>query len=91
MEKAVLPLKLLIEGSSVRTTERISGLHRGTICRLLLIAVEKCEKLRTEEIRNVLVRDERIPTPVIGNPHPDFICTLHIERQNLSRGCKYAD
>lgn len=49
MEKAVLALKLLIEGSSVRTTERISGLHRDTICRLLLIAGEKCEKLLTEK------------------------------------------
>ena len=31
MEKAVLALQLLVEGSSVRTTERITGLHRDTI------------------------------------------------------------
>ncbi len=28
MEKAALALQLLVEGSSVRTTERITGLHR---------------------------------------------------------------
>lgn len=57
MEKAVLALKLLIEGSSIRTTERISGLHRDTICRLLLFVGEKCEKLLTEKIQDVRVKD----------------------------------
>ncbi len=27
---------------------------------------------------------ECIPTPLIRTPHPDFICTSHIERQNLT-------
>lgn len=35
MDKAVLCLSLLTEGSSIRSTERVSGVHRDTICRLL--------------------------------------------------------
>jgi transposase-like protein len=57
MEKAVLALKLLIEGSSIRTIERITDLHRDTICRLLVLAGEKCEKILGRVIVNVPVQD----------------------------------
>ena len=48
---------LLIEGTSVRSTERITGLHRDTILRLLVVAGERCEKLLGQKIRNVPVKD----------------------------------
>jgi transposase-like protein/IS1 family transposase len=57
MEKAVLALKLLIEGSSIRSVERITELHRDTICRLLVLAGEKCEKILGRLIVNIPVRD----------------------------------
>jgi transposase-like protein/IS1 family transposase len=57
MEKAVLALKLLVEGSSIRTVERITELHRDTICRLLVVAGEKCEKILGRLIVNVPVND----------------------------------
>lgn len=57
MEKAVLAVQLLIEGSSIRTTERITGLHRDTILRLLVVAGEKCEKIMGRMIVNVPVAD----------------------------------
>ena len=57
MEKAVLALQLLLEGSSIRSTERITGLHRDTIMRLLVLAGEKCEKLMGRMIVNVPVKD----------------------------------
>src|SRR3954451_17057842 len=44
-EKAMLALQLLIEGTSIRSTERITGLHRDTIMRLLVLAGEKCEQV----------------------------------------------
>ncbi len=40
-EKAVLVLQLLLEGTSIRTAERITNVHRDTICRLLAVAGEK--------------------------------------------------
>src|SRR5580700_2598961 len=50
-------LQLLLEGCSVRSTERISGLHRDTILKLLVAAGEKCEKLMGRLIVNVPVAD----------------------------------
>ncbi|MEP7353070.1 MAG: hypothetical protein ABI824_07545 [Acidobacteriota bacterium] len=50
-------LQLLIEGCSVRSAERISGLHRDTILKLLVTAGEQCEKLMGRLIVNVPVKD----------------------------------
>jgi transposase-like protein/IS1 family transposase len=57
LEKAHLALHMLIEGNSVRSTERITGLHRDTILRLLVLAGERCEKLMGRLIVNVPVQD----------------------------------
>jgi IS1 family transposase/lambda repressor-like predicted transcriptional regulator len=53
MEKAVLILHLLVEGSSVRSVERITGIGKATILRLLNFAGAKCESLISDPIRNV--------------------------------------
>ena len=57
IEKAVLCLQLLVEGNSVRSTERITGVHRDTILDLLILAGERCERLLTEKIKGVRARD----------------------------------
>src|SRR5438445_4191998 len=41
-DKALLAAQLLIEGTSIRSAERITGLHRDTIMRLLVLAGERC-------------------------------------------------
>jgi IS1 family transposase/DNA-binding CsgD family transcriptional regulator len=47
MDKAEQILRLMVEGMSVRSIERITGVHRDTILRLLLLAAEKINtKLR---------------------------------------------
>ena len=50
-------LQLIIEGCSVSCTERISGLHRDTILKIMVIAGEKCEALWRRLIVNVPVKD----------------------------------
>lgn len=50
-------LQLLVEGCSVRSIERISGLHRDTILKLMVAAGDKCEKLMARLIVNVPVKD----------------------------------
>ena len=57
MKKAETVLAMLLEGSSVSTVERITGVHHGTILKLLVLAGEKCEKIMADKIRNVQVRD----------------------------------
>jgi IS1 family transposase/transposase-like protein len=57
MEKATLCVHLLTEGSSIRSTERITGTHRDTICRLLRVVGGKCEELLGRLVRGVKVAD----------------------------------
>jgi transposase-like protein/IS1 family transposase len=57
MAKAEMILGMLVEGCSVRTIERLTGVHRDTILRLLVKAGERCEKLLGDKIRNVPCED----------------------------------
>lgn len=56
-DKALFCLQLLVEGNSVRSTERITGVHRDTILDLLLIVGERCEQLMADGIKGLTVRD----------------------------------
>lgn len=56
-DRIVLALRLLLEGNSIRSTERITNLDRNTIMKLLVLAGDKCEKLMGRLIVNVPVRD----------------------------------
>ena len=56
-DRIVLALRLLIEGNSIRSTERITNLDRNTIMKILTLAGEKCEALMGHLIVNVPVRD----------------------------------
>jgi transposase-like protein/IS1 family transposase len=55
--KAILALKLLAEGNSVRSTERITGLEKKTILKLLVNVGERCQALLETKVRNVPVTD----------------------------------
>src|SRR5215204_738018 len=57
LDDATLVLSLLTEGSSIRSAERVSGMHRDTICKLLRVAGEKCEALLGRLVRNVEAKD----------------------------------
>lgn len=56
-EKALLALRMLLEGSSIRSVERSTELHRDTILKLLVLAGEKAERVMASKIVNVQVRD----------------------------------
>ncbi|HYW47982.1 MAG TPA: IS1 family transposase [Bryobacteraceae bacterium] len=49
-------IRMLTEGCSIRTVERLSGIRRDTIIGLLLIAGQRCEKLM-DSLRNVPATD----------------------------------
>jgi len=57
MEKATLCVHLLTEGSSIRSTERVTGVHRDTICRLLRVVGGKCADLLGRLVQAVPVQD----------------------------------
>ena len=57
LEKGETILKMLVEGISIRSIERLTGTHRDTIMRLLALAGEKCSALMGRLIVNVPVKD----------------------------------
>ncbi len=57
IEKAEMVLKLLLEGNSISSVERVTEVHHTTILKLLVLAGEKCDRIMADKIRNVEVRD----------------------------------
>ena len=57
LDRAEMCLKLLLEGMSIRSVQRITGLHQETILNLIALAGERCEKLMRDRIKGVAVRD----------------------------------
>jgi transposase-like protein/IS1 family transposase len=55
--KALLCLTLLLEGNSLRSIERITGVTGHTLLDLLTFAGEKCERLTSERIKGIAVKD----------------------------------
>jgi len=56
-EKVCMILNCLLEGNSVRGTARLCNVEKRTVLNILTLAGESCERLFTERIRNVRVRD----------------------------------
>jgi IS1 family transposase len=50
---AKLALRLLLEGNSVRSTERLTGLHRDTICKLMVHFGDACRKFLNQRMRGL--------------------------------------
>lgn len=57
IEKALSVIQHLVEGCSIRTTERITGVEKRTILTLLSLVGERCEGLMNERIRGLQVKE----------------------------------
>ena len=57
LDKALVVLHHLVEGTSVRATMRLTGVNRNTILDLLALMGERCERLLAGRIKNVPVVD----------------------------------
>jgi len=56
LARRVQIINCLVEGSSIRSTERMTGTHRDTICRLLVEVGEGCATLMDEQMRELPCR-----------------------------------
>jgi transposase-like protein/IS1 family transposase len=54
--RGLMAIRMLVEGCSIRTVERLTEIRRDTIIDLLLIAGQRCEKLM-DSLRNVPATD----------------------------------
>ena len=52
-DKKLSVIASLLEGSSVRSTERMTGVHRDTICRLLVDVGDHCGDIMDNRMRNL--------------------------------------
>ena len=59
-ERAELAIQLLIEGNSIRSAERITGLDRNTIMSLLVKAGERCQSLMDSRMQNLTMKHIQI-------------------------------
>jgi transposase-like protein/IS1 family transposase len=57
LESAALAIALLVEGNSLRSTERLTGININTLMKLLVTAGEKCEALLSDRIKGIEVKD----------------------------------
>src|SRR5256885_15143122 len=57
LDRAEMCLKLLLEGMSIRSVQRITGLHQETILNLITLTGERCEKLMRDRIKGIAVKD----------------------------------
>lgn len=87
-EKKIAVLKLIVEGCSIRTTERITGVQRDTIVRLILRTGNDCAILHDATFRDVkciaVEFDELWSYVGIKQKElPEFCITRHIGDQYL--------
>lgn len=52
-EKQEMAIAALVEGASIRSVERMTGIHRDTIMRLMLRVGQNCERLLDETMRGL--------------------------------------
>lgn len=57
MEKALSIIQHLVEGCSIRTTERITGVGKQAIIALLELVGERCEKMMSDRIKGLTVQE----------------------------------
>ena len=53
IETAKLALRLLVEGMSIRATERTTDLHRDTICKLIVHYGDACQRFLDERMQGL--------------------------------------
>jgi transposase-like protein len=97
VNEALMALGMLLDGASVRSTERLTGLHRDTILKILVKAGEKCEKLMGRLIVNVVCEDvqadeiwgyvskkeaHKLPTQKDDDSKGDAYCYVAMERHS---------
>jgi IS1 family transposase/transposase-like protein len=56
LDAALRAVQCLLEGCSIRSTERLTGLNRNTIMSLLVLAGERCQVLMNARMKNIQTR-----------------------------------
>ena len=60
VEKQEMAIAALVEGSSIRSVERMTGIHRDTIMRLMVRVGQNCKKILDSYMRNLTCKTLQI-------------------------------
>jgi transposase-like protein/IS1 family transposase len=60
MKQATMALSMLLEGMSVRSVQRLTGLCRQTLADLIVLVGENCQRLLDATVKNVEVKDVQL-------------------------------
>lgn len=60
MKQATMALSLMLEGMSVRSVQRLTGLCRQTLADLIVLVGENCQRLLDSTVKNVEVNDVQL-------------------------------
>ncbi len=60
MKTATMALSLMLEGMSIRSVQRLTGLCRQTLADLILLVGENCQRLLADKVKNVEVNDVQL-------------------------------
>src|SRR5882757_7677492 len=55
MKEATMALSLMLEGMSIRSVQRLTGLCRDTLCDLVVLVGENCQRLLDTKVQGVEV------------------------------------
>lgn len=51
--RRIQAIHALVEGNSIRSTERMTSIHRDTVMRLMVEVGEGCQRIMDEKMRNL--------------------------------------
>lgn len=60
VKQAATVLNLLLEGMSIRSTSRVTGICKKTICDLIVVVGENCERLFNATIKGIEAKDIQV-------------------------------
>jgi transposase-like protein/IS1 family transposase len=60
VDRAASAIAMMLEGLSIRSIQRLTGLGRKTLCDLILVVGQNCQRLLDSKVRNVPVNDVQL-------------------------------
>lgn len=85
LDRAVMCLRLLLEGNSIRSVERLTGTNRNTIMDLLVLVGHCCRRYMDKTMRDIVVQE------VQADEIWSFVGCKERNREKLGLGFRYGD
>lgn len=85
LDDAATVLKLILEGMSIRSCERVTGINRNTICDLILQVGEQCDAFLERTVRGLAVEQCQL------DEQWSFVTMKNKTAQQLGRGPDVGD